>query len=325
MSNGCSDATGEPIRAWNSRGYAFRTEYDELRRPLKSFVRGGYPLEAAETLPREILFDRTIYGDSPETGMSEGERQQANLRGEVFQHFDGAGIVVTDLYDFKGNPLRNARRFAREYKNAPDWSQAPALEEQLFTGTSVYDALNRMIAATAPDNSIYRPTFNEANLLEAVHVNLRGAQQDGQPIWTPFITYINYDAKGQRSIVRYANTSVTTYEYDRQTFRLLHLKTTRVAVENGVSAKIFNDLTTLQDLRYTYDPIGNITRIEDAALKTVFHANQQIGSSLQLHIRPALSSDRSQRTRAYRTIGVQSFPGAWRLPRLSLCRRRANH
>ena len=32
----------------------------------------------------------------------------------------------------------------------------------------------------------------------------------------------------------------------------------------------------MQDLRYTYDPVGNITRIEDAALKTIFHNGQQV-------------------------------------------------
>ena len=52
---------------------------------------------------------------------------------------------------------------------------------------------------TAPDGSVYRPKFNDANLLEAVDVNLRGAEQDGQPVWTPFITFIDYDAKGQRT------------------------------------------------------------------------------------------------------------------------------
>ena len=56
-----NDAVGKPVRAWNSRGFAFRTEYDHLRRPVKSFVRG-------EALPHEILFERTIYGESPETG-----------------------------------------------------------------------------------------------------------------------------------------------------------------------------------------------------------------------------------------------------------------
>ena len=260
---------GKPDRVWNSRGFAFRTEYDRLRRPVKSFVKG-------EALPHEILFERTVYGDSLETGLSEAQGKQANLRGKAFRHFDGAGILITDLYDFKGNSLRGERQFTREYKQAPDWSRPQSLEARTFSSASTYDALNRVTAATAPDRSIYRPKYNDANLLEAVHVNLRGAVRDGQPAWTPFITFMNYDAKGQRTFCRYANGSVTTYVYDEQTFRLVHLKTTRAAHENGLSARIFKHSSTVQDLRYTYDAAGNITRIEDAAQKTVFHANQQL-------------------------------------------------
>ena len=40
-----NDVAGKPIRAWNSRKYAFRTEYDALRRPVRSFVQGGDPAE----------------------------------------------------------------------------------------------------------------------------------------------------------------------------------------------------------------------------------------------------------------------------------------
>ena len=35
-----NDVTGKPIRAWDSRGHNFKTEYDSLRRPLHQFVRG---------------------------------------------------------------------------------------------------------------------------------------------------------------------------------------------------------------------------------------------------------------------------------------------
>jgi RHS repeat-associated protein len=264
-----NDVGGKPVRGWDSRGFAFRTEYDRLRRAVKSFVEG-------EALPHEILFERTIYGESPETGLSEAQCKQANLRGKAFRHFDGAGVVDTALNDFKGNPLRTARRFTREYKQALDWSQSQPLESQTFSSATKYDALNRAIAVTAPDRSVYRPKFNDANLLEAVDVNLRGDERNGRPVWTPFITYINYDAKGQRTTCRYANRLETTYEYDEKTFRLVHLKTTRKMVESGRSARIFRHPTTIQDLHYIYDPVGNITRIEDGALKTVFHANQQV-------------------------------------------------
>jgi len=45
----------------------------------------------------------------------------------------------------------------------------------------------------------------------------------------------------------------------------------------GLASTIFKDPTTIQDLYYTYDPTGNITRIVDAALLTIFHEGQQVG------------------------------------------------
>ena len=70
------------------------------------------------------------------------------------------------------------------------------------------------------------PTFNEANLLDKVDVNLRGAAAA-----TPFVTNIDYNAKGHRELIAYDNGALgtTTYDYDPLTFRLTHLKTTRPA------------------------------------------------------------------------------------------------
>jgi RHS repeat-associated protein len=132
------------------------------------------------------------------------------------------------------------------------------LEQEVFTGSTTYDALNRPTAVIAPDQSVYRPTFNEANLLEKVKVNLRGAS-----VPTPFVTDIDYDAKGQRVLIEYGNGVRTNYEYDPLTFRLTHLKTLRGAER-------------LQDLGYTYDPVGNITHIQDDAQQTIYFNNQVV-------------------------------------------------
>ena len=246
-----NDVTGKPIRAWNSRKYAFRTEYDALHRPLKSFVQGGDPsepnpkrLRAGNPLRADDLWRQRRHGPD---GVATGSRPICAARS--FRHFDGAGVVVTDLYDFKGNSLRSSRQFASDYKNPPDWSQNPALETETFSSATAYDALNRAIAVTAPDGSVYRPTFNEANLLEKVDVNLRGALANGQPVWTPFVTNIDYDAKGQRTLIQYGNGAATAYDYDPKTFRLTHLKTTRPAGLNGLASQIFNDPAIVQDLQ----------------------------------------------------------------------------
>jgi RHS repeat-associated protein len=137
--------------------------------------------------------------------------------------------------------------------------------------------LNRAIAVTAPDGSVYRPRFNDAGQLEAVDVNIRGAREQGRRVWSPFVHYINYDAKGQRQVIRYANGAVTAYEYDRTTFRLQRLHTRRAS--GGRAAAIFKDPETVQDLRFTYDPVGNVTRIEDAALDKVFHDNRRVDAA----------------------------------------------
>ena len=267
-----NDATGKPIRAWDNRLYVFSNEYDALHRPLRSYVQGGDPSEPnAKLYPQKIQFARTLYGDSSDTGLTPLQQTQANLRGKVYRHFDGAGAATTDLYDFKGNPLQSARQFASDYKNAPDWSQNPALDYEIFLTSISFDAFNRPVIVTAPDKSIYRASFNEANLLDKVDVNLRGAA-----IATPFVTNIDYNAKGHRTLIQYANGANTTYEYDPDTFRLVHLKTTRTAGQNGLAAQIFLNTGTVQDLHYTYDPIGNITGITDDALPVMTYANQTV-------------------------------------------------
>src|SRR6185312_16033987 len=137
--------------------------------------------------------------------------------------------------------------------------------------STTFDALNRPLTLTAPDNSVMRPAYNEANLLESMVVNLRGAATT-----TQFVTNIDYNAKGQRVLIEYGNNASTAYEYDPETFRLIHLKTMRSKSENGQASQIFTNATTVQDLRYTYDAVGNITRIKDAALLPIIHANDQI-------------------------------------------------
>jgi RHS repeat-associated protein len=249
-----NDVAGKPIRAWDSRGFLRRITYDALRRPTGTFVTENSV---------ERLDVRTVYG--------EGQGTANNHRTRVFQVFDGAGEVTSEAYDFKGNLLRGRRELLPNYTQAVDWQQNPVPNDGTFTSSTTYDALNRPTAVTAPDNSIYRPTYNEANLLDKVEVNLRGAAAP-----TPFVTNIDYDAKGQRELIAYGNGAQTHYEYDPLTFRLTRLRTKRPAGLNGLASQLFTDPAVVQDLRYTYDPVGNITRLEDAALLTLFHNSEPV-------------------------------------------------
>jgi hypothetical protein len=116
------------------------------------------------------------------------------------------------------------------------------LESETFSKETTYDALNRPISLTQPDASVIFPLFNEAGLLDGVDVNIRGSATV-----TTFVSNIDYDVKGRREKIEYGNGTTTTYDYDPLTYRLTRLKTTRAS-----------DSAVLQNLSYTYDPVGNI-------------------------------------------------------------------
>ena len=242
------DVAGQPIRAWDSRDHEFRTAYDALRRPVEShLIKGADPA---------LLVGRTIYGET------QPDPEANNLRGQVVRLFDQAGAVTSESYDFKGNLLHSRRQLAREYKATLDWSAAVPLDSDTFDSSTTYDALNRPTTQMSPDGSVICPEYNEANLLERVEANLGGAAVAA----TPFVTNMDYDAMGRRNRVEFGNGVRTTYDHDPLTFRLTRLRTQR-----GAEA--------LQDLGYTYDPVGNITHIQDHAQQTIFFRNKRVEPS----------------------------------------------
>lgn len=64
------------------------------------------------------------------------------------------------------------------------------------------------------------------------------------------------------------NGVVTEYRYEPQTQRLIGIKTTRPVLKERP--------TLLQDLRYDYDPVGNILTIHNDAEATRFYRNQKV-------------------------------------------------
>ncbi|MBV8883134.1 MAG: hypothetical protein JO235_03930 [Chroococcidiopsidaceae cyanobacterium CP_BM_RX_35] len=259
-----NNVAGKSIQMWDSRDQVFSTIYDALLRPTQLFVKTGSA--------QPTLMEQTIYG--------EGQRDANNLRGRIYQHFDNAGVAMNAAFDFKGNLVSSTRQLMQDYSAIPDWSlnPAPALDpKEIFSSSTRYDALNRPIQLVPPHSSqpqtklnVIRPGYNEANLLERMDVWLGEATEptallDPSSANFHMVTNIDYDAKGQRTLIEYGNGAKTAYAYDETTFRLIRLLTSRI---NGASP--------LQDLNYTYDPVGNITRIWDDAQQTIFFNNQVV-------------------------------------------------
>jgi RHS repeat-associated protein len=257
---------GDPMRTWDALGHTFRVSYDRLRRPTHRYVstNGG----------KEILFERSVYGE----GLA-----GSNLSGRLFRQYDTAGLASNERYDFKGNLIESARQLAREYSQTVDWASlekltdAAALDAHAallliaadrFVATTAYDALNRPIQMVTPHSATMRPnvlqpSYNEANLLARIDVWVRRSNAptsliDAKTADLEAVTGIDYNARGQRLKLAFGNGVVTSYHYDPQTFRLIQLVTER-------PTSFAQDLRVVQNLAYTYDPVGNVTRIRDTA------------------------------------------------------------
>lgn len=272
------DAAGKPMLAWDvnetpqgatttRENRLYTTDYDALHRPVGQWLR-------INTQPA-LLVERFEYGES------HPQAEARNLRGQAHRHYDPSGLVSNERFDFKGNLLEATRRLASAY-DAPvvDWSEGSPtarLEVETYTQRTEYDALNRMtrlynwhLEGRVP--AVYTPQYNERGALKSEVLSVRG-----QPP-TDAVLNIEYDAKGQRVRIQYGNGTTTRYYYDPLTFRLRQLRTTRPTVDLPFPQHRadLNDARVLQQLLYTYDPVGNITEIHDDAYEPVFFNNQQV-------------------------------------------------
>ena len=292
-----NDASGQPFYAWDMNERVtdsgamideeriYHTRYDALRRPLEQQL----SINNEETL----VVERFTYRD-PGLGSATSDAEAAvrNLGGHVFQHYDPSGLISNQRFDFKGNLLEVQRRLASAYQATaihwPEQSPATAFEAETYTQQTEYDALNRMVRlynwhqGEGSRVAVYEPEYNQRGVLQAEALVVGATRTatgynetrpesgpdtaDRRPAErTQAIVDIVYDAKGQRTHVDYGNSTRTHYEYDPNTFRLIHLLTTKT----GTS-------TRLQDLHYTYDPVGNLTAIRDDAQQRVFFNNTEI-------------------------------------------------
>jgi RHS repeat-associated protein len=270
------DTAGRPCFVWDAADRRFRTTYDALRRPTGTYL-------------GDVVIQRTVYGESRPAPES------ANLRGRAVEAHDQAGAVVTDDFDFKGNALSERRRLAQNYATTIDVSAAVPLEAETFTGRTRFDALNRPVQVIAPHSdrpgtvvNVIQPVHNLAGLLDQVHVWLDLATEptdllDPATATLHAVTDIDYDAKGQRTLVVHGNAVRTSYSYDPLTYQITRLLTQRDATafpqDCPDPAPTGWPGCQVQNLHYTSDPAGHTTHVRDAAQQTVFFRNRRVEPS----------------------------------------------
>ncbi|MEX2961168.1 SpvB/TcaC N-terminal domain-containing protein [Microbulbifer sp. TYP-18] len=258
-----SDALGRLVRTWDEQGRVYRPLYDSLRRMTGVRVSDG-------TGP-ETLLSFVVYGDRLP------DARARNLLGVPCQIYDQSGRVRVEQADFKARTLNGERRLAAGTPGEVDWSPLaaattvadleaaaePLLDPEVFTTAAQQDALGRMTSMTLADGTVITQTYDEANSIDTLAAQLAGA---GVPV--EILRGQTYDALGRRLTARHGNGCITRHSYDPHSLRPTRLLTEREAGGAG----------PMQDLRYHYDAIGNVTTIRDLAQQDLFFANAVVSA-----------------------------------------------
>ena len=246
-----TDIFDNEIWGVDGRGIETVTRYDRFARPVQ--VDTIEPEGESHVARRAELF---VYGELHPDPASR------NLNGQLWQGFDDAGLETTDLYDLAGNALSPTRRIRRDYARPADWTEAAiaAIEEEPALVTALeYDSEQARILERTPDGSVTRYAYDLAG--EIAHVIVE-AQGEAAP--RTIVDSARYSAFGARQRIVYGNGVVTENRYEPDTQRLAGVTSTNAGGE------------LLQDVAYTYDPVGNVTDKFDQSWATVFCYNQEV-------------------------------------------------
>lgn len=248
------DAEGRPVISLDAKGTRRWAIYEpELGRPLahQQQPKGGL----------KTVTDRFFYGENSR------EHKAANLNGQCIRHYDTAGLQELLSLSITGVVLMQQRRVLTDTLGPVDWFAEEGrwflrLSRKPFITTCTTNALGQLITQTNAKGHTQRMSYNCAGQLIASWLTLyRGVEQ-------VIVRALTYSAAGQKLREESGNGVVTEYRYEPQTQRLIGIKTTRPERVQGPKV--------LQDLRYDYDPVGNILAIHNDAEATRFYRNQKV-------------------------------------------------
>ncbi|WP_297844364.1 RHS repeat domain-containing protein [Pseudomonas sp.] len=233
---------GQVLMAWDGRDSQPQTEYDASLRPL------------AITEQSRVV-ERFTYGSAQGTGH--------NTCNQLVRHDDPAGTHLFSDYGLLGSALAETRQFSLSL-NSPDWPVAVSERDALLdadgqTTQYRFNALGEPISQTDAMGNIQRFKHTVAGQLKETHLQLADAAG-----YQTLVSDIRYNAVGQVERETAGNGVVTSSAYDPASGRLIELT-------SAVTGK-----PPLQQLKYAYDPVGNLLQIEDIAQPIRFFANQQI-------------------------------------------------
>jgi insecticidal toxin complex protein TccC len=242
------DQAGMARSYWDARGSQRRTEYDQLQRPITvtEQMKDGLP----------PITERFAYAQAGD------EFAVHNQCGQLIRHDHPAGSRSHCEYGVGGLLLAEETRFLLDLAS-PDWSSESTgaiLEDEVFRTTQQYGASGEMLCQTDARDNFRAFAYNQAGELQEIRLRLAGASGPPQVL----VGDIRYDAHGKVEHERAANGVVSTARY---------------AAEDGRLAGLLScdtRSTPLQHFEYAYDPVGNISSVEDKVAVTRYFNQRRI-------------------------------------------------
>ncbi|MDH0301658.1 MULTISPECIES: RHS repeat-associated core domain-containing protein [unclassified Pseudomonas] len=254
---GLSDIDGRALIRINASGVSQRSWYE------------------AAPLPGRLLgIDELVGGQAPritERFIWQGNDQAAkdrNQAGMPVRHYDTAGCMLQDSTGLSGASLSSTRRLladghAANWQGQDESAWEALLAPAAFTTMSHADATGTLLQRTDAKGHKRRSRYDVAGRLCQSWLTL------GSGTERCVLRSAAYCAEGRKLREEQGNGVVVTYAYEPRTQRLVGIRTARPAGHRS-GAKV------LQDLRYDYDPVGNVLSVRNDAQATRFWHNRKV-------------------------------------------------
>lgn len=215
---------------------------------------------------RPKISERWVYAANSEAEIA------LNLAGRCVSHYDTAGLTQTDSVALTGVPHSISRRFLKsadnpdevtdwQGENASDWNDA--LDNETFTSLLTTDATGALHTSTDAAGNLQRVAYDMAGAIRGHWVTLKGSAE------RVVVKSLTYSAAGQNLREESGNGVVTAWKYEQETRRLSGIRVER-PLGHASGAKV------LQDLKYAYDPVGNVSVERDDSQTPRFWRNQKM-------------------------------------------------
>ncbi|WP_416412387.1 RHS repeat-associated core domain-containing protein [Pantoea sp. App145] len=228
----------------------------------------GRPLSVTEQVAGGAVHitERFVYAGNTE------QEKARNLAGHWVSYYDTAGLTQMDSLSLTDVPLSVTRHLLKNADTPDtraDWQGKDTsvwntqLDDEPYITLSTLNATGAVLTTTDAKGNVQHVAYDVAGLLSGSWLTLKNGT--GQVI----VKSLTYSAAGQKLREEHGNGVVTTYIYEPETQRLAGIKTERPS-GHPAGTKV------LQDLRYEYDPVGNLLIIGSDAEESRFYRNQKV-------------------------------------------------